>query len=243
MTGLQTKQSITVNKFAVGQNSGANTTIHEICSPSWFNASSLTPFSGASNGTQKVFLKTATRLVMYYNHTNLPILCSTTYYRYRKNVPISAYSTIGALISNNVSNGGLSVWWSSLTTSPTAQRFLRWIKTKRWILYPNTAKYFKLKAVYKSPKQISDDVEANTQYLGTYMTVGHFTQFCGLPMVDVNGNQESAGTNVMYCYRDVISYYDIEQDTAASTVNAYTAPTQVALTSVNTETTTQAVAV
>jgi hypothetical protein len=135
---------------------------------------------------QKFYLRQYKSTGFLQNISNTPLYLKRITFYVRKNIAISDYPNYASLLQDGsiLINNPLA----EITTGNNAQRLLKFGKTK-WIHMPCGAiRRYKINTKYYSPKVISKNVEANTQYLATKYTKGYFWKV--IPCV----NQHYTGT-------------------------------------------------
>ena len=91
----------------------------------------------------------------------------------RRNILKSEFPGLQNLLQDNAI--AVNWWLTNVTTSNTAQRYLKFGKHKRFIMRSGHLRKFSLRSKkYAANKQISQDVEGNSQYLGTK----YWTKWC-----------------------------------------------------------------
>lgn len=142
---------------------------------------------------------------------NMDIFLLRTSFRFRKDVATADYPTYQAILDDQAPSS--STPYIPYTMSNTAQRLLKFGKTKVMHFRPGQTKRYKLSMKYFSPKQMSVDKEANTLYLGTRITKGYIFQVLPppAPMQSVNGaapvSVAVGSYNVLFNETSYGSYY------------------------------------
>lgn len=121
-----------------------------------------------STGDSKVFLRQHKISFLGHNHGLEPIMVTIRYLKYKRGVSLSDYSTIQNILQDQ--SLSVQLWNSVLTTGNPAQRIFKFGKTKKMIVKPNQMIKWKITSPRFKGKQISQDIELNTNYVGTKIT-------------------------------------------------------------------------
>ena len=158
-----------------GYRQTAGVTDMSICNPLYLKNDIWDPSPMSSDA--KLFFRQEKLTGMIYNNSPSNIFVDLYYMVARKNILRAEYGSIEALLSDNAV--AVNWWLTSPTTSNTAQRYLKFLRHKRFIMKTGAIRKFSFRSKkYPANKQISQDVEGNGLFLG----IKGFTQWCFVKM-------------------------------------------------------------
>lgn len=176
-----------------------------------------TMFSGAQLDDKFYFRQQKIKGYVY-NHSNAPVLLEWQYMTSRRNISIAEYPTLFDILGSrgpSVADALIEV-----TTSNNAQRYMKFMKKKSYILNPNRMRRFTLRSIKTANKQVSRDTEGNGAFLGTkYFSRFVHCKISPVPLLyrgNVPPNASFIGTDfgpfaVQFMYTYYTSWYKVGQ--------------------------------
>lgn len=227
MNGLQVVQTANYavitnhNSFGVVPTPNTNSGIYyfEVATPVSLGS---TLFSGAALD-DKFYFRQQKIKGYCYNHSNAPVLLEWNYMTARRNIDITEYPTLFAILGSRAPS--VAEAFADVTTSNIAQRYFKFGKKKYMILNPNRMRRFSLRSVKTLSKQVSRDTEGNANFLGTkYFSrfvhvkvspVGLMYQF-GIPPNSTYSGMDFGPFAVQFYWSLYTSWYKVGQTDPAS---------------------------
>lgn len=107
----------------------------------------------------KVFLESSIANARMFNNSNIPVVVRLVYYVVRKDIPATSYPDLETLLTDGAPQL-TSIGGGDPLTSNAAQRYLKWTKMKKKILYP--AKMMMWKCKGRGHRFISGDYDGDS---------------------------------------------------------------------------------
>lgn len=155
-----------------------------VCDPQFINET-IIKLAGTD---EKFYFRQEKLTGMMHNASATDVFVDLYYMSCRKNVPKSEFSSLNALLTDNAI---LTNWWlTNVTSGNTAQRYVKFGKHKRIVLRSGHVRKFSLRSPkFPANRLISQDVEANVNFLGTK----GWTKWCFIKVTPPPFNYFSAG--------------------------------------------------
>lgn len=138
---------------------------------------------------EKYFLRQQKLQMVWSTPDALPIMIRATYFFVRKNIAISEFSSLDSILI--ASSPDISTGFTLPTTSNTAQKYIKFGKTKIFHLDRSRNRVITLRTPKYSSKKITREIEGNPNLLATPLTRGIIFQVYGSPVHNRAANTAS----------------------------------------------------
>lgn len=140
-----------------------------VCDPTFINETIIK----LAATDEKFYFRQEKLTGMMHNQSACDVFVDLQYIHCRRNILKGEFPTLGNLLQDNAISP--AYWLTNVTSSNTAQRYLKFGKHKRFIMRSGHLRKFSLRSKkYPGNKQISQDVEGNSLFLGTK----YWTRWC-----------------------------------------------------------------
>jgi len=138
----------------------------------------------------KTFLKRASHKIWLYNKLNTPCIIRCTWIRCKRNIPTAGWGSLTSLLQDEAPTIAGNAYGDNFTGN-TAQRMLKWLKTKEKVLYPGRMCKFSVKKTYN--RNISGDTDAPVGIFATPLTRFMYITAWGAPLENDDSSEWGPG--------------------------------------------------
>lgn len=140
--------------------------------------------SQAATNDGKVYLRQSKTDLYLYNEQFTSCWVKCTWFKVKKSIAVNEFATIGALLQDQTI--GLDFYATPYTTGATAQRYLKFGKTKLFKMNGGGIKHLKVNVKFRSPLLVTKNDYADGFFTATPITRGVIVKIIPAPLLFVN---------------------------------------------------------